>query len=142
LARDRVLSLLRQAYVEKWLDPNEADFSYKWWLKAKLVTDWLEKKNQNTVWLMQHDLNCALLDYFTGDKALDLHWDQALTLQHSVKQSLLPWLSDAEQELSKRRAKDLTDMWKAIYGDPNSPETKELINKTVEALERQMVEGG
>lgn len=133
--RDRGLSLLRQAFVEGSLRPEEADtFDPRWWRKVKWTIDWLAARNMNEVRKMRHDLNCSLLDYSAGDRALDLHWEQAVEIQNLVQKDLMPWREPMDGRLSRRAVNEMAEMWKSIYGNPEDSEVAERIRKTADHL--------
>ena len=85
---------------------------------------------------MKHELNCSLLDYMTGEKVVNLHWDQAFNLQAAVQRDLLPWEPPATSKMSKHLLGELTELWERKWGKIDSPDTQEAIKKTVEGLER------
>lgn len=145
MERDRGLSLLRQAHIEGFLDCREARlFDRNWWLRVKWTLDWVERRNRNEVRRLRHELNCALLDYFTGDELVDLHWDQALTLEQSVAKVLLPWEKHKKKRLTRRQFHDLVEMWRAAWGSEKDPAVAEKIQRTAEHLRRMAagVQGG
>ena len=124
--------------MEGYLDPADADIrDHKWWIKVRWTLDWLEAKHRTEVRKLQHDLNCAMLDYFTGDRALDLHWDQALSIQNAIKKYNLPWAAEEEEVIRHRAFNDLFDLWKRMFGDPVDPAVRKKINYTAEALMTQ-----
>jgi hypothetical protein len=134
LEADRELSLLRQAYVEGYLDPREAALDLKWKQKVKWTLEWLERRNLNEIRKLQHDINCSLMDYFTGDRAIDLHWDQAHQIQNRIRKALMPWVEIEEAAISRKSFYEMVDTWKRIFGDPKDPEVAAKINKTAAAL--------
>ena len=127
--------MLRQAFVEGHLRPIEASFfDPNWWRKVRWTIDWLDVKNTNEVRKLKHDMNCALLDYFTGDRAVDLHWEQAINIQNLVQKDLMPWRKITEIQLSRKRIHEMVAQWKAIFGDPDDPDVAEKIRQTAEHL--------
>lgn len=138
MERDRGLSLLRQAFVEGNLRPEEADtFDPRWWRKVKWTIDWLAGRNMNEVRKLRHALNCGLIDYFAGEKALDLHWEQAVEIQNLVQKDLMPWRAAMDAKVSRKKIHEMIETWKSIYGDPDDPEVSERIQKTADHLMSQ-----
>jgi hypothetical protein len=129
------LNLLRQAYVEGHLDPKEAKpFDRKWWLKVRYTLDWLEQKNRNEIRKLKHDLQCGMINYMAGQKAIDLHWDQAHVMQRFIHKSLLPWVKFLGGKMSRRQLKELKAHWEAVWGPMGDKKTLLEINRTVEHL--------
>ena len=127
--------MLRQAFVEGNLRPEEANtFDPRWWRKVKWTTDWLAGRNMNELRKLRHDMNCALLNYFAGERALDLHWEQAVGIQNLVQKETMPWREAMEVSMSRSKIHEMSEMWRTIYGDPNDPEVAERIQKTAEHL--------
>jgi hypothetical protein len=127
--------LLRQAHVEGLINCRDAELlDPKWWLKLHWTLDWLEQKNHVEVIKLQHSMHCSLLDYFTGDEAVNLHWDQAISLQHRVSMLLLPWIKYSGGKLKRREFKKLVDLWCSVFGDYRDPQVQERIDRTVKSL--------
>lgn len=127
--------MLRQAFVEGNL--NAADSKPddpNWWRKVKFTIEWLNIKNLNELRKLRHDMNCSLLDYLTDDKALDMHWEQAINIQNIIQKDTMPWRQEIEIGLSRKSVRTMVEQWKAIYGDPNDPEVADKIQKTAEHL--------
>src|SRR5262245_27654255 len=129
---------MRQACIEGYLDHADANILDRTWMaKAKMTLDWLEHKNRVEVSKLQHELNCSLLSYAAGDRAVDLHWHQAVELQNSVRKAILPWVPEEEAKVMRKTVYDMVDTWKKIYGDPNDPTVSAKIDATVAELMKQ-----
>lgn len=140
--RGRELSLLRQAHLEGFLDCREARvLDRQWWRKVHWTLDWLEDQNRNQLRKLSHELNCSLLDYFTGDKSVDLHWDQALDIQARISKTLLPWERQRAEGYSRNQFKDLVKLWEVVFGKRNDAKTEEKIRHTVKVLSSQKPTG-
>lgn len=119
--------------------PEEADtFDPRWWRKVRWTIDWIAGRNMNELRKMRHDLNCALLDYFAGERALDLHWEQAVEIQNLVQKHTMPWREATEAKLSRKKVHEMVETWKTIFGDPDDPEVAERIRYTADHLMRQV----
>lgn len=125
--------------MEGNLRPEEADtFDPRWWRKVKWTVDWIAGRNMNEIRKLRHDLNCALLDYFTGERAIDIHWEQAVGIQNLVQKHTMPWRDAMEAGLSRKRIHEMVDTWKTIYGDPKDPDVADRIRKTADYLLSQV----
>lgn len=146
MERDRELSLLRQAHFEGYLDCKEARLSdRKWWRKAHWAMDWAEKRNRNELRRLFHEHNASMLDYFTGEKAMDLHWEQAVQIQNRYAKAILPWEKVGKQLFSRRRFDEMVALWEAVWGKRSDPEVQQRIQWTAEqlnAIAAKAVNGG
>lgn len=88
--------------------------------------------------MLRHDMNCALLTYFAGEKVIDLHWEQAVEIQNLVQKVTMPWREAMEAHLSRKKIHEMIETWKSIYGDPNDPEVAERIRNTADHLLSQV----
>jgi hypothetical protein len=117
------------------LDCREARLSDRsWWRKAHWAMAWVEKRNRNEVRKLSHDHNAALLNYAAGNKAIELHWEQALQIQSRIKQSLLPWEKERDKQMSKQRFNAMVELWEKVWGDQSDPETQKRIQWTADQL--------
>jgi hypothetical protein len=117
------------------LDCREARLSDRsWWRKAHWAMAWVEKRNRNEVRKLSHDHNAALLNYTAGNKAIELHWEQALQIQSRIKQSLLPWEKERDKQMSKQRFNAMVELWEKVWGDQSDPETQKRIQWTADQL--------
>lgn len=135
------MSLLRQAHVEGLLDCREArQLDRNWHTRLNWTLDWVEERNRNEVRRLRHEMNCALLNYSANQEAVDLHWDQAHAIQGWIAGSLLPWEKGTRARLIRERAKEMTELWKKVWGDPKDPDVARKIQQTADALNAMAAE--
>lgn len=126
---------MRQAHFEGYLDCKEARLlDRNWWRKARWAMDWAEKRNRNELRQLYHEHNAAMLDYLTGERAMDLHWDQAIQIQNRYAKALLPWEKHNKQKFSRRKFDEMVSLWENIFGKREDPETQRKIQWTTEQL--------
>lgn len=107
--------------------------------------DWAEIRNRNELRRLYHEHNVAMLDYFTGERAMDLHWDQAVQIQTRYAKAILPWEKHGKQKFSRRRFDEMIQLWEAVWGKRNDPETQKRIQWTADqlnAMAAQALNGG
>lgn len=135
MANDRRLSLIRQAQVEGFIDCSRAQPSDRnWWYQLDLTLDWIEARNRNEIRKLKHDINCALLTYMAGERALELHWEQAHELQRNYAKTIIPWQTFEKARFSRQVFHEMVDLWKQAFGDPADKSVQDKINKTVNFL--------
>jgi len=96
--------------------------------------DWVEKRNRNEIRQLYHEHNSALLDYFTGEDALNLHWDQAVQIQNRFAKAIIPWEKHGKQRFSRRTFKDMLKLWEMVWGKLTDPEVQKRIQWTADQL--------
>jgi hypothetical protein len=96
--------------------------------------DWAEKRNRNEVRRLYHEHNVAMLDYFTGERAMDLHWEQSLQIQNRFAKAIIPWEKYGKQKFSRSRFNDMVRLWETVFGKLADPETQKRIEHTAQQL--------
>lgn len=107
--------------------------------------DWAERRNRNELRRLYHEQNVAMLDYFTGDRAMDLHWEQSVQIQNRYAKAIIPWEKHGKQKFSRRRFDEMIKLWEAVWGNLSDPETQKRIQWTAEqlnAMAAKAVNGG
>jgi hypothetical protein len=95
---------------------------------------WAEKRNRNELRHLFHEHNAAMLNYLNGERAMDLHWEQALQIQARYAKAIIPWEKHSQQKFSRRQFNDMIAMWESVWGKRDAPETQQLIQWTVDQL--------
>jgi hypothetical protein len=96
--------------------------------------DWVEKRNRNELRQLFHDHNAAMLDYFCGERAMDLHWEQAVQIQNRYAKAILPWEKHDKKKFSRRSFDSMIELWESVWGKRDDPETQKRIQWTVEQM--------
>jgi hypothetical protein len=96
--------------------------------------DWAEKRNRNEVRKLFHEHNVAMLDYFTGEQAMDLHWEQSLQIQNRYAKAIIPWEKQGKKQFSRRRFDEMIQLWEAVWGKRDDLDTQKRIQWTAEQL--------
>jgi hypothetical protein len=83
---------------------------------------------------LQHSVLCAVLARSETAEQSRHALDKIRVLEEGLISLSLPWMKTKD---AKGNIKDLGDMWKKKYGDPNDPEVKRKIARTVEAMKQK-----
>jgi hypothetical protein len=108
-------------------DPRDRLF----WPRVAFVCDELERQRQEkrVAYAMFRTLAVLVRASNDGLESVFSALDQITTIQGSL---LFPYL---EPEDKQKAAKDLADLWKEVYGDPNDPAVQAEIAKMVAYLD-------
>lgn len=132
MAADRDLTLLCQAFLDGDLRPEEAcRLDRRSRQKIRFTLDFLESRRWHDYLGHLYDLQLRVLDYNTGSQCFDTHWDQAIELQSKLRKELLPWLRGDPRQSAWRQ---MYDIWKENFGDPNDQAVKARIAETITAM--------
>lgn len=104
--------------------------------------DWVERRNRNELRRLFHDHNISLLDYFAGEQALDLHWDQAVQIQNRYAKAIIPWEKHGKQRFSRHRFNEMIELWESVWGKRADPDTQKRIQWTADQLNALAAQGG
>lgn len=102
-----------------------------WYLKLAWVFDHLENELIKENVKLYHELHCGALEYASGQKVFDVHWEQALEIQKNYKKLLFPWLKGDDRESLLQR---MTAHWEEVFGKMDDEETSKKISHTVRAM--------
>lgn len=122
-----------QAAARGAVDFGKADvLDRDWWRRLWLVLDQVEADSVVRVRALQHAQHAAALDYHSGEKAFDKHWDGCNEATNQIRAILLPWLGEGEGA-----GDALRQAWVNKYGDPSDPEVAAKISSTAAMLRKR-----
>lgn len=101
-----------------------------WHRRLRWAMSFADRQNRIESLKMAHALECGAITYLAGEKALGLHWKQAVDLQSMVQKLLFPW----EEHVVADTYRKMSDDWEKAYGKLSDPETQKKIAAAVEAL--------
>lgn len=127
--------------AERILDLRDADpFDRLWRVKLRWLLDAYERKLYAEAFRVRclygiTQANNPELD----PKSVPSVWKSSNDDYQQLRYQLLPWTERPEVGKSGSRAgrQEAIDLWKARWGDPNSPETKAKIQRTIEAMRNE-----
>ena len=105
---------------------------HRWWLRTFIVLAAIERENYSKILSLSYLHTLAVAHATTDTSALDEAWKNAANMLIKCAQTIAPWL-DLEQlpDIS-----DAMEVWREIYGDPNSPEVQKKIRENLEKLRK------
>lgn len=122
---------MRQAALEGRFDFRAADFFDRWWWRRlHWVLEGLEDENANRVEALRQNLHAGAITYGVGQDVFDCHWNQAQELNRRIYNRLFPWARQAQHNARR----ELHQMWKQVWGNPDDPEVQAQIQATADAL--------
>jgi hypothetical protein len=121
-----------QAAAEGVIDFAQADPRDNWWWrKVQLLIDQLESKNLRQLATLDVQKKAAQLSRPISSEDAAVVMEKLFESAELVQSLLFPWHKLPTKDDIVTEARDL---WTAVWGDPNSPETKEMMAKALAAM--------
>lgn len=112
------------------IDFSRADPNDRWWWKrTNFILDEVARRDR-LEWLRANAQHYAgiMANSRLDNDSFQKTQEGSLELVNSVYKVLFPWQSDVSLQ------QDLVETWTSTFGDINSPETQEMIEKAIEAI--------
>jgi hypothetical protein len=135
LDRDRWGRLAVKAYSDGVIDFASSHRSDdRWKLREALVLSEVERKELVELERMLHDEDVHAAQYIAGNSVFQYYWEQAQQRFNTTKRLRTPYLKQAQQQDDPDR---VAKLWSDAFGDPNDPDVRADVEKTIEILKNR-----
>lgn len=108
-----------------------------WWCRARWMIDELEREDLHEQWESKYRLTLAALSLVHSPEGLLKINDSLSDLRESWLNLRRPWDAVQRRLAARNAARNMAGRYIELFGDPESPEGKQRIRQTVEALQQR-----